>query len=66
MTLPVGKTHADAVERAVELREQLWSHAGWMRRPEDERIDELTRLCTKLYGGDVKAGQALATEAIHA
>lgn len=64
MTLPAGKSHADAVERAKHFREILWSRTDWMSRPEDERLDELDRLCIKLYGGDVKAGRALATEVV--
>ena len=59
-----GKTHADALARAVELKRQLWSNARWMRVSEDRRIDELNRLCMLLHGGDVEAGLALAREAV--
>lgn len=66
MSLPAGKSHADAVERAKHFREILWSRTDWMSRPEDERLDELDRLCTALYLGDPVAGKALATEVIYA
>ena len=66
MSLPAGKTHADALRRAAELKRQLWSDARWLRVPEDRRIEELNRLCTALYGGDKDAGLGLAREAIYA
>lgn len=62
MTLPAGKTHAEALERAVITRDLLWK----ARLSEDEILTQLESYCTRLHGGDKAAGTALATEAIYA
>lgn len=60
MTLPAGKTHAEALERAVITRDILWK----THLPEDAILTQLESYCTRLLGGDRAAGAALATEAI--
>ena len=60
--LPPDRTHGDALARAAARRKFLWREcASW---DEDERIDALVAYCTRLYGGDAKAGEQLATDAI--
>ena len=60
--LPPGRTHGDALARAAARRNFLWREcASW---EEDDRIDALVAYCTRLYGGDAKAGEQLAADAI--
>lgn len=60
MTLPPGRSHAEALERAVITRDMLWKTG----LPEDAILIQLESYCTRLFGGDAAAGAALATEAI--
>ena len=46
---------------AVAWRKIIWRQAA---RDEDERIDRLVDLCTRLCDGDVVAGKQLAGKAI--
>jgi hypothetical protein len=63
--LPPGRTREDALALAVARRKLLWAPDGdWMRASEDQRIDALREYCTRIYRGDRKAGEALATDAI--
>lgn len=64
MSLPPGKSAQDALQRARELKRQLWSDSRWLRVSEDRRIAELNRLCALLHGGDAAAGLSLAREAV--
>jgi hypothetical protein len=58
----VGRTHAQALERAAARREFLWrACAAW---DEADRLDSLTAYCTALCGGDAPSGRQLAAEAI--
>lgn len=59
--LPPGKTVAEALQRAVARRDDLWLRSDL---DEDERIDELTKFCTRLYAGNELAGKLLASVAI--
>ena len=60
--LPPDRTHSEALARAAARRKFLWhACASW---EEDDRIDALVAYCTRLYGGDAKAGEQLATDAI--
>lgn len=51
----------DALQVAVAWRKIVWRQAA---RDEDERIDRLIDICTRLCDGDVAAGRQLATKAI--
>lgn len=62
--LPEGKTVEDALRAATIHRRNLWSAPHWMTRPEDDRIQELLRICTKLMQGSELAGRLLASCAI--
>lgn len=63
MSLPAGKTHAEALERAVAMKRVLWRD---IKFDEDQRIRELVNYCTRLHGGHRGEGEALAKEAIWA
>jgi len=55
-------TDRPQLKQATTRRDLLWRRCqAWN---EDERIDELLAYCTRLCGGDAKAGGALAREAI--
>jgi hypothetical protein len=51
----------EALAVAVAWRKIIWRQAA---RDEDERIDRLTDVCTRLCDGDLDAGRQLATKAI--
>jgi hypothetical protein len=51
----------EALAVAVAWRKIIWRQAA---RDEDERIDRLTAVCTRLCEGDISAGMELATKAI--
>ena len=51
----------DVVSIAVDWRKIIWRQAA---KDEDERIDRLVDLCTRLCDGDGAAGKQLATQAI--
>ena len=51
----------DALPIAVAWRKIIWRQAA---RDEDERIDRLVDLCTRLCNGDAVAGKRLASKAI--
>ena len=51
----------DVLPIAVAWRKIIWRQAA---KDEDERIDRLVDLCTRLCDGDGMAGKLLATEAI--
>jgi len=53
---------AEHLKRATAYRNRLWSMLLGQR--EDRRVAELASYCTALCGGDAKAGEALATEAM--
>ena len=60
---PEGKlrTCQDILQFAVAWRKIVWRQAA---RDEDERIDRLVDICTRLCDGDLAAGRQLASEAI--
>ena len=51
----------DILQVAVAWRKIVWRQAA---RDEDERIDRLVGICTRLCDGDVTAGKQLASRAI--
>jgi len=51
----------DILQVAVSWRKIVWRQAA---RDEDERIDRLVDICTRLCDGDITAGKQLATKAI--
>ena len=51
----------DILQVAVSWRKIVWRQAA---RDEDERIDRLVDICTRLCDGDITAGQRLASRAI--
>ena len=51
----------DILPVAVAWRKIIWRQAA---RDEDERIDRLVDLCTRLCDGDIAAGKQLASRAI--
>jgi hypothetical protein len=54
--------HCEKLARARACRDLLWNAClSWK---EDDRIDHLVAFCTRVCGGDRKAGASLATEAI--
>lgn len=59
--LPEGRTTAQALAKAVEMREMLWA----ARLPEDEKLKQLEAFCRRLYGDDVVSGQLLASAALY-
>jgi hypothetical protein len=59
-SLPPGRTVEQALARARGRKEYLWRQDI----DEDDRIDELVAYCTGLCGGDERAGEILATNAI--
>lgn len=58
--LPPGRTAADALAKAVEMRKLLWQS----RISEDAKLEQLESFCRRLYGGDKLSGQLLASAAI--
>ena len=55
------RTHRDVLEVAVAWRKIVWRQAA---QDEDERIDRLVDICTRLCDGDFAAGKQLASKAI--
>ena len=51
----------DVVSIAAAWRKIIWRQAA---RDEDERIERLVDLCTRLCDGDASAGKQLAIQAI--
>jgi len=51
----------DVLPIALAWRKIIWRQAA---RNEDERLDRLVDLCTRLCDGDAVAGKLLASEAI--
>ena len=51
----------DVLQIAVAWRKIVWRQAA---RDEDERIDRLVDICTRLCDGDLAAGKQLASKAI--
>lgn len=51
----------DTLRLAVSWRKIVWRQAA---RDEDERIDRLVDICTRLCDGDINAGKQLASKAI--
>jgi hypothetical protein len=51
----------DILEIALAWRRIVWRQAA---RDEDERIDRLVDICTRLCDGDITAGKQLASRAI--
>ena len=58
---PERRTSQDILRVAVSWRKIVWRQAA---RDEDERIDRLVDICTRLCDGDVTAGKQLASTAI--
>ena len=56
-----AQARKDALSVAVSWRKIIWRQAA---RNEDERIDRLVDVCTRLCDGDKAAGSALATTAV--
>ena len=56
-----AQARKDALAVAVSWRKIIWRQAA---RNEDERIDRLVDVCTRLCDGDETAGKALATTAV--
>lgn len=54
--------HREKLARARTRRDLLWNACLCWK--EDDRIDHLVAFCTRLCGGDRKAGRSLAIEAI--
>jgi hypothetical protein len=67
MTSPYTTSDAELCSRqdilpvAIAWRKIIWRQAA---RDEDERIDRLVELCTRLCDGDIAAGKELARSAI--
>jgi hypothetical protein len=55
------RTCQDILQVAVAWRKIVWRQAA---RDEDERIDRLVDICTRLCDGDLAAGRQLASKAI--
>jgi hypothetical protein len=55
------RARQDVLQVAVAWRKIVWRQAA---RDEDERIDRLVDICTRLCDGDVAAGRQLASKAI--
>jgi len=55
------RARKEALEVAVAWRKIIWRQAA---KDEDERIDRLVAVCTRLCDGDTAAGTSLATMAI--
>lgn len=55
------RTDAEVLEAAVGWRKIIWRQAA---RNEDERIDRLVGICTRLRDGDKAAGKRLAARAL--
>ena len=55
------RAREDVLPIAVAWRKIIWRQAA---RDEDERIDRLVDLCTRLCDGDAVAGRELASKAI--
>ena len=53
-------TTVDRLAVAVAWRKIIWRAAA----DDDERIERLEEVCTKLHDGDVVAGKQLASDAI--
>ena len=51
----------DVLQVALAWRKIVWRQAA---RDEDERIDRLVHICTRLCDGDAAAGKQLASRAI--
>jgi hypothetical protein len=51
----------DVLPVAIAWRKIIWRQAA---KDEDERIDRLVDLCTRLCDGDVAAGKLLASKVI--
>ena len=54
-------TGQDILQIAVSWRKIVWRQAA---RDEDERIDRLVDICTRLCDGDIAAGKQLASRDI--
>lgn len=55
------RARKDALSVAIAWRKIIWRQAA---RNEDERIDRLVDVCTRLCDGDKAAGKALAATAV--
>ena len=55
------RARADALAVAIAWRKIIWRQAA---KDEDERLDRLVDVCTRLCDGDISAGKQLATKAI--
>ena len=55
------RAHQDVLQIAAAWRKIVWRQAA---QNEDERIDRLVDICTRLCDGDVTAGRQLASRAI--
>jgi hypothetical protein len=55
------RTERDYLNAAIGWRKIIWRQAA---KDEDERIDRLVDICTKLHDGDKSKGRTLATLAI--
>lgn len=56
-----ARAEQNALAVAVQWRKIIWRQAA---RDENERIDRLISVCTRLCDGDKAAGKALAQKAI--
>lgn len=61
LTLPPGRTEAEALALAVEWRRTVWKQ--WARN-EDHRLARLKAICTRICNGDQESGSRLATKAL--
>ena len=55
------RARQDILQVALAWRKIVWRQAA---RDEDERIDRLIDICTRLCDGDAAAGKQLASKAI--
>lgn len=63
LKLPFGRTEREAIAVAKKWRERIWNEPA---RDEDERIDRLTEITTRMCEGDKASGDELARRAIWA
>lgn len=61
LTLPEGRTESEALLAARGWKRIIWSKPA---RDEDQRIDALIDVCTRMLDGDKASGKELASRAI--
>jgi hypothetical protein len=66
LTLPPGRTEAEAVAVAVKWKRIIWEGAAGKGLDDNGKLDLLVHTCTELCQKDRASGKRLATMAIYA